>query len=69
MFSPPPVGAQALPAAPCQGGRGEADAQEVRARGALPSLHETALPLRRLHGPGLVSVLSDACMSGVACLI
>lgn len=50
-----PQGAEALPAQEDQGWRGEADAQEIRACGALSPLQETAISLRRLHGTGLVS--------------
>ena len=41
-----PQGAAALPAAEDQDRRGEADAQKIRARGSMPPLQETAVPLR-----------------------
>ena len=43
------LGAAAVPAASTEGRRREADAEEVRTRGALSAVATSALPLRRLH--------------------
>ena len=51
------AGSATLPIAATKSGCGEADAEEVRARGALPPLTTTALPLRRLHVADQVSTL------------
>jgi hypothetical protein len=47
------AGAAPVNPAPTQGGRGEANAQEVGAREYVRAVEEPALPLRRLHEPGL----------------
>ena len=56
-------GVATVPAASTQEGRGETDAQEVRARHHVSPLKETALPLRRLHVTNKVSpfYLSSCC--------